>query len=58
MTRSSFDKSPDQGFSVGLPLAIITCCTLDVSVYLAVSGANIPPPSTKAYLASNAVGNP
>jgi hypothetical protein len=58
MTRSSFDKSPDQGFSVGFPVGIIVCCMLGISVYLAVLGVDIPPPSTKVYLASDTIGNP
>jgi hypothetical protein len=58
MTRSSFDKSSDHGFSVGLPVGIIVCCMLGISVYLAVLGVEIPPPSTKVYLASDVTGNP
>lgn len=57
MTRS-VDKSPDQTFSVGLPVGIIVCCILGISVYLAVLGVDIPPPSTKVYLASDTTGNP
>lgn len=58
MTRSSFDKSPDQEFSVGLPVGIIVFCMLGISVYLAVLGADIPPPSTKVYVAADVTGQP
>lgn len=58
MRKSPFDKSLEQEFSVGLPVGIIICCMLGISVYLAVLGVDIPPPSTKVYLASDTTGNP
>jgi len=53
MTKRSFNKSSDHGFSVGLPVGIIVCSMLCISAYLAVLGMEIPPPSTKVYLASD-----
>ncbi|MGJ7043714.1 hypothetical protein J2Y63_007000 [Shinella sp. BE166] len=58
MTKRAFDKSADQEFNVGFPIGIIVFCMLGISAYLAVMGVEIPPPSTKVYLASDVNGNP
>jgi hypothetical protein len=58
MTKRAFDKAADQGFSVGLPVGIIVFCMVGISIYLAALGVEIPPPSTKVYLASDFNGKP
>ncbi len=58
MAKHSFEKRSDDGFSVGLPVGVMLCCMLGITIYLAVLGVNIPPPSSKVYLASDFDGKP
>ena len=58
MTKRTFDEVSDRGFSVGLPAGMILCGMLGITAYLFALSAEITPPSTKVYLASEIGGKP
>lgn len=52
MKKHRLDRQPEPDFSVGFPLGVIVVLILGITVYLVVLNADIPPPQSVAYLAS------
>ncbi|GMB83467.1 hypothetical protein NN6n1_42500 [Shinella zoogloeoides] len=53
MQKHPFDPREEPDFSVGFPLGVIIFMMLAITVYLAALEAQIPPPRTNVYLASD-----